>query len=122
VTDRDGYRFIHDEGADLGGAGIYLWSAEGQTYVGKATRLGSRLKEYLRNIEKIERGKPYRKSNPDGFRAVHRHLAQARAKGAILEWSLLESCPNSEELLFRERHWIKALAPTLNGPRKGRPK
>jgi GIY-YIG catalytic domain len=120
MADPGSLHIIHPEGADLAGAGIYLWSVEGHTYVGKATCLRSRLNEYLNNIKKIEAGQPYRRSNPEGFRAVHRHLAQAKARGAILEWKLLEVCPRGEALLMRERHWIKTLSPTLNGPMRGR--
>ena len=119
MADDDFIRRKFEEDTDLDGAGIYLWKIDGQSYVGKASRLRSRLNEYLNNVRKIETGQPYRKGYPNGFRAVHRHLAAAKAKGIVSEWRVLECCLKGEELLLRERHWISTLAPTLNGPRKG---
>ena len=119
MIDPSAVRIICPEGADLDRPGVYRWLADGQTYVGKASNLRSRLNEYLRNLRKIEMGQPCRKSKPEGFRSVHRHLAKAKATGAVLEWEVLEFCAKGAPLLMRERHWIRFLAPTLNGPPKG---
>lgn len=107
---------IHDPQTDLARAGVYHWTIGPETYVGKATCLRSRLREYLNNARKLERGLPYRRSNPAGFRAVHRALDSARRRGLAVEWRVLECCSPGLPLLERERHYIKALKPTLNGP------
>lgn len=78
------------------------------------------MNEYRNNIRKIEAGLPYRKRNPEGFRAVHRELANAKANGSPVEGKVLEFCFRGDGLLLRERYWITKLAPSLNGPKKGK--
>lgn len=102
--------------ADLAGSGIYLWTIGTASYVGKAKHISSRRWEYMNNVRKIEAGLPYRKGRPDGFRAVHRALAEAKSAGQTIVWKLLERCEPGPVLLERERHWIAVLRPTLNGP------
>ncbi|MFN4171237.1 MAG: GIY-YIG nuclease family protein [Pseudorhodobacter sp.] len=97
-------------------AGIYRWTVSSRTYVGKATNLHSRLKEYLNNVRKIENGLPYRKGNADGFRAIHHALADAKERGLPMKWEVLEFLPKGGVLLEGERRWIAKLRPDLNGP------
>lgn len=120
MPDQEFPHLVHPEGTNLRTPGIYLRTVNGQTYVGKASNLRSRLNEYLNNIRKIEVGLPYRKGSPKGFRRVHVELANAKAKGISAEWKVLEFCSKGEFLLLRERHWISTLAPTLNGPNNGK--
>jgi hypothetical protein len=84
-------------------------------YVGKATNLKSRLAEYLRNVSKIESGKPYRKGNPDGFRRIHLALASAKKSGRTAKWEVLEFTDAGNLLLEAERRWIVTISPKLNG-------
>ena len=102
---------------DLSGPGIYLWRIGGEPcYVGKATSLGSRLAEHGNNVRKLPDGQPYRKGNPDGFRRVHRALAEARTAGERVVFRVMERCEPGEPLLARERHWIAVIRPPLSGP------
>jgi hypothetical protein len=53
------------------GCFIYVWTfIDAQSYVGKARGI-DRLAEYTNNLLKWLRGKLYRASDPDGWRAVH---------------------------------------------------
>ena len=102
---------------DLAGPGVYAWRVNGAVvYVGKATKLRSRLRGYRNNVRKISDGRPYRRGEPEGFRRIHRALAEARMAGHTVVFSVIESCPPGAFLLARERHWIAELAPALNGP------
>lgn len=63
---------------------IYMWVIQDKSgqvigrYVGKAGKGAKRpLTHYRRNIDNILNGRPYRKSNPSGFRRIHRALAEA---------------------------------------------
>lgn len=114
---RGGDWIAFDADADLHGAGIYLWQVGDESYVGKASRLSRRLHQYLRNVDRIETGRPYRRANPDGFRRIHRALHAAKAGNARVMLTILESCERGPCLLDRERHWIAKLQPNLNGPR-----
>lgn len=102
-------------------SGIYEWTVPGVgVYVGKASNLEARRRNYLVNVARLIARKPYRPKNPDGFRAVH------RAMGASLEapiFRVLELC--APEVLFeRENHHIalrraeaaKGGLPLLNAP------
>jgi hypothetical protein len=104
-------------GRELREPGVYLWTIGVDTYVGKAANLESRLREYLRNVWRIENGEPYRRGNPHGFRAVHVALATAKAEGSPIEWQVLEFCELAARLDC-ERKWIATMKPTLNGPRR----
>ena len=89
--------------------GIYLITADGKAYVGKACDLRSRERQYRRNVKRLNGGLPYRKANPDGYRKVHRAMAVARE----LSFTILEY--GDADLIARERHWISRLKPELNG-------
>ncbi|EGQ8181479.1 hypothetical protein C1S99_25260 [Vibrio parahaemolyticus] len=99
---------------------IYEWKVTNGTdeiigvYVGKASNGISRpLKDYKRNVAKIIAKKPYRKSNPDGFRKVHLALHTAVVNKHSIELTILENvtegqCINSLEQQYiskaREKH------------------
>jgi hypothetical protein len=116
--------FVRDiaDHVDLAGPGIYAWRVGGVVvYVGKASKLRSRLREYRNNVRKIADGRPYRRGKPEDFRRVHRALAEARASGRPAVFTVIESCLPGCDLLARERYWISELGPALNGPiRPGR--
>jgi hypothetical protein len=105
---------------DLGGPGIYAWHVDGRlVYVGKATKLRSRIREYRNNIERIRSGRPYRRGNVDGFRRIHRELARAVEAGVSVSISVLETCEPGAALLACERFWLETYSPPLNGPDPG---
>ena len=87
-------------------AGIYEWRIGDESlYVGKSSRLSSRLREYPNNVRKLIDGQPYRKNKPNGFREVHRELRHAHDAGLRVSFTVLENCER-QDLNARERHWI----------------
>jgi hypothetical protein len=117
------FESLADEAA-LGIAGVYEWRIdEVGLYVGKSKRLAAKLREYPNNVRKLLAGRPYRKSKPDDFRAVHRNLADAHEWSLSIRFAILETC-EIEVLNGRERAWIKRRReeeaaggpPVLNGP------
>ena len=67
---------------------IYMWEIHDKDgkllgrYVGKAKSGAKRpLTHYSRNVANILARKPYRKANPDGYRRIHRALADAQCHG-----------------------------------------
>jgi hypothetical protein len=87
-----------------------------ERYIGKAVR-GSRrpLRHYERNVRRLLAHLPYRKGKPDGFRRVHRALAQAVAKGDRITLTLLQNVGPDEDINEAERLAIRASNCTLNG-------
>jgi len=87
-------------------SGIYEWKIVGHgIYVGKSTKISRRMREYPNNIRKLATNSPYRKNNPDGFRAIHRALYKAYCENRLVEFKVLENC---DRILLneRERFWI----------------
>ena len=75
---------------------IYLWEIKDLLglvtfrYVGKSDVGAKRpLRHYPRNVRNLIGGKPYRRGNPDGFRTVHRELANATLLGHKITLTLL---------------------------------
>ncbi len=100
------------DGVDLNLPGIYEWTIEGVgTYIGKYTRISRPLREYQRNIAKIRLKHPYRPKNPEGFRRIHRALAEAQ--GGKVTLTILENVA-PEILNAREAELIRERG-TLNG-------
>lgn len=109
----DWYERMIPETVDLHGPGIYVWEIEGAgIYVGKARRLSRRLRAYPRSVKNIQQHRPYRKSDPDGFREVHRALAAACAEGRKVTLRIAEVCAETD-LNVREAYWIGEIG-TLN--------
>jgi len=102
------WRLDVPDGCSVGLPGIYEWRIGDESlYIGKSVRLASRLREYPNNVRKIIEGSPYRKSNPDGYREVHRELNRARATGMDVSVTVLENCER-QHINERERYWIAA--------------
>lgn len=109
--------FAHESefsGVDQSRPLIYMWEiwANDGTllgcYVGKASRGSSRpLSHYKRNVMNILDGKPYRKGKPDGYRRVHRILAEATRSGYRVRLSLLKNVELHESINQVERILIK---------------
>jgi hypothetical protein len=79
---------LEERGVDPSRALLYCWSIydpDGglrHRYIGKAEHGAHRpLTHYERNVRNLLGGLPYRKGKPDGYRRVHRRLADA------VEWS-----------------------------------
>ena len=94
---------------------IYMWeirTAAGDIvgrYVGKAKAGSKRPRtHYARNVRNVLDGKPYRRLAPDGFRRIHRALAEAVRSGLSIELTFLANVPEGESLNQHERTWIKA--------------
>ncbi len=83
-------------------------------YVGKTKRGESRLREYLRNVERIFVGKPRRiTAGQEKFRAVHLALAKAAKSGWGYDFYPLENV-GSEDLNEVEQQRIIELDCALN--------
>ncbi|MBU9172931.1 hypothetical protein [Burkholderia gladioli] len=85
-------------------------------YIGKAVRGSKRpLRHYDRNVRRLIAGMAYRKSKPDGFRRVHRALADAVTAGHRITLTLLRNVGPDEDINEAERRAIHASSCTLNG-------
>ena len=54
-----------------------------------------RLAEYTNNLRKRRDGKPYRASDPDGWRAVHDRMYEAHLRGEAIGLRIVPSTPDS---------------------------
>lgn len=112
------FTFDHN-GVDQDKPLIYLWvltHPDGTTdlYVGKAKSGSSRpLKHYKRNVTRLISGKPYRKSKPDQWRAVHLAMGKCVELGGSLHLKLLTNT-TLDEINAVERGFIKYYAANLN--------
>lgn len=96
------------DGLTLELPGIYTWTISGVgCYVGKYTRKSRPLKEYNKNVDRLLNKQPYRPGKPDGFRKVHRALAQAVLQGRNIKLSIVANGQNSE-LIDLERASIES--------------
>lgn len=93
---------------------IYMWEIRDGAgrlmgrYVGKAKDGANRpLKHYKRNVANILVGKPYRKSKPNGFRRIHRALAEAEAKGFQITLRFLCNIGEDEDINEVEQRHIR---------------
>lgn len=108
-----------DESARL----LYLWEIHDSItgmliarYLGKAENgIKRRREEYRGNVGRLLAGRPYRKGNPDGFRAIHRALAEAVRQNHRITLRLLRNVPGDENIFAAERAMIHALQCSLNG-------
>ena len=98
---------------DQAAALIYRWEikdAAGELkglYIGKAKAGGGRpLKHYKLNVKRLLAGKPYRASNPDGFRKSHRALADAVRNGYSVTLSFVCNIAQGESIDFVEQSLI----------------
>jgi hypothetical protein len=95
---------------------IYMWEIRAHDgsllgrYVGKAKAGAHRpLKHYVRNVANILSGKPYRKGNPEGFRRIHRALADAESQGHLITLNLLCNVVSGENLNEVEQQHIRLM-------------
>lgn len=94
---------------------IDLWDIDGALYVGKARRGAQRPRtQYLRNVQNLLAGRPYRKGKPEAYRRVHVALAEAVCAEGPITLRLLRNV-EVHELNAVERELILAYGCTLNG-------
>jgi hypothetical protein len=107
---------------DESGRLLYLWEIRNAStglligsYVGKTeSGIKRRRDEYRGNIKRLLEGLPYRKRNPDGFRAIHCALANAVEMNHAITLRLLRNVPIDEDIFEAERAMIRELCCTLN--------
>ena len=94
---------------------IYRWEIKDAAgalkglYIGKAKAGGERpLKHYKRNVNRLLAGKPYRASNPEGFRKSHRALADAVLNGYTVTLSFVCNIAEGESIDSVEQSLIKS--------------
>ena len=88
-------------------SGLYEWRIEGVgCYIGQYTHLHRPKREYWLNVEKLRVGRPYRRSNPTGFRAIHKALHQAASERRSITLLLLENEATKIGRNKRERELI----------------
>lgn len=104
---------FNPNGVDQNKALIYKWEirdAEGQLrglYIGKAKAGAERpLKHYRRNVRRLLAGKPYRASNPEGYRKSHRAMANAVDNGYTVGLSFVCNIPDGQTIDQVEQHYI----------------
>ena len=99
-----------DKGITLDAPGIYAWTIEGVgCYIGKFTRKSRPLREYDKNVHRLINGIAYRPQRPDGFRVVHRALAEALTNGTTIELRIISN-ENNGDLNALERYYIDTIA------------
>jgi hypothetical protein len=89
---------------------LYLWEvfdADGKVvycYVGKSERgAGRPLSDYRRNVDNLLNHRPYRPKNPDGFRQVHKQLAEAARQKQKIRLTFLRNVLPEEDIFEAER-------------------
>lgn len=96
--------------------GIYVFivgDKECEVYVGKYEKSSRFAREYSSNVKKLLDGGDYRPKNPNGFRAVHRALADAVKSKSRITLVILENREIGEDLEVREKQLIPLIG-TLN--------
>ncbi|ENO1697950.1 MULTISPECIES: hypothetical protein [Vibrio] len=96
---------VISQGVNPDKALIYMWEIYDKTdvlvgrYVGKAKNGAKRpLKHYKRNVARLIAGKPYRKSNPNSYRVVHKALADAVDKNYVIKLYFLANISEGEDI------------------------
>jgi hypothetical protein len=94
---------------------IYMWEIHGNAieligrYIGKAKSGATRPRtHYYRNVINILAGKPYRKGNPDGYRRIHKALADAHRSGNTITLTFLCNMQPEENINEVEQRYIAA--------------
>jgi hypothetical protein len=68
-------------------------------YIGKASRGSARpLTHYHRNVQNLLSGRHYRRGKPDGYRTIHKALAEAVRQRQRIVLTLLCNVPDGEDL------------------------
>ena len=103
---QDYYARAIGEEFNLKGPGIYEWRVEGVgTYVGKATKLSSRIRAYPNNVRKLVQSLPWHGNPLRNYRRIHEALREAHDKQLKVTVSVLENC-SLDLLIDREKFWL----------------
>jgi len=93
---------------------IYMWEIHDTSkvlvgrYVGKAKGGAERpLRHYKRNVVRLLDGEPYRKGNPDGYRLIHRALADAVRRDFTISLTFLCNVREGDDINQVESEQIK---------------
>ena len=92
--------------------GIYEWRIEGfGVYIGQFTRVSRPRLEYAAAVRRMTASPPlpYRRSNPNGFRAIHHALAKAVREGMTVTLTILENLDSKLDRNRRESELISKL-------------
>ena len=116
----------------LDSPGIYAWHVVGANgyhgvYIGKATKIGDRMRAYPKNVQRNLEGKPYHGNSSKDYRPVHYKLTEALQSGMHVVFEVVEECP-CENLNERENYWInhwregeaRGNVEVLNGTRRAK--
>lgn len=103
----DWYQLVVSSGVDLERPGLYEWRIDHRaSYIGQCGSFRRPQCDYTRNLRRLFRGLPYRQSNPDGYRRVHRELAKAVRDSAPIWLVCLENVDDRQLRNRREREVI----------------
>ena len=92
------FHFAYDSrGFDEAKPLIYVWYVGTHVYVGKSESGAKRpLKHYRRNVDRYFAGKPYRASNPHGWRKVHLAMVDATERNQRIRLEILANVDSHE--------------------------
>ena len=111
------YCYRVNDGVDTKKPGIYEWRIDGAgSYIGQYRWISRPTTHYGRNLVKLFNGLPDRNRSPNGFRGIHKALADAHRDGRRIELIIVENVELKIERNRREQVLIK-LRGNLNGRR-----
>jgi hypothetical protein len=111
------YCYRINDGVDTKKPGIYEWRIAGAgSYIGQYRWISRPKTHYGRNLVKLFNRLPYRNRNPEGFRRIHKALAEAHRDGRRIELIIVENVELKIERNRREQALIKSRG-NLNGRR-----
>ena len=118
ISDPAWYREVQVLGVSSAVPGLYEWRIEGVgCYIGQYTHVQRPKREYGLNIQRILSERPYRKGKPEGFREIHRRLAEAVQGGLLITLTLLENHVSKDDRNQRERELIAQRRAEVGGIR-----
>lgn len=108
---------FHHNGVDQAKPLIYAWEIRDLAdslryrYVGQSELGAERpLKRYARNVANLLTGRPYSRAKPDGFRVVHRRLAEAVKLRWPITLLLIRNVGPDENIFDVEAQYIREMA------------
>jgi hypothetical protein len=111
----DWRRYVVAEGVSEQKPGIYEWTIEDVgCYIGKYTKIDRPKNHYSRKVGHMLAGRPYRPADPNGFRRIHRALAEAVTAERLITLCILENVEpgrlhaREQELIAARRHAMAA--------------
>jgi hypothetical protein len=116
ILPKDWHHYVVIHGVDVKKPGIYEWQIEGVgSYIGKYSDISRPTKAYGRHVTNLlNNKKAYRRSNPDGYRRIHRELIKAHLEGRRIVLTILENAEKAN-INRREQELIAERVAVLNG-------